>query len=387
MPLRLCVISENRSLLGKKPSREFAACGGTIGRSKDNDWMLNDPKRYVSGRHALIDYQAGAYYLVDTSRNGVYINGADTPVGKGHPQRLFDGDQLRIGDFDILVEITESEAEAKTDGMTDSVVRAQQVPEDESMELQLVDEQKLVEDDALAQHLAAENSARLSQLSECLPSLESKEGPHTVADTDGLALAAFLDAAGLKAGDLAGSSALHILRTAGELLSLMTGGLAELLHSRAQLKDTFRVSQTIIKGQQNNPMKFSASVEDALKFLLGSSNDSYLTPQEAVKATFEDIKNHEQAMAKAMMQALNDYLDRFDPDELRSQYDQGLKRGPLLAGTNKLKYWDLYAESYQILTYGEEGKLPEAFSQEFARAYEEEVEAQKLARPPATTRQ
>ena len=235
--------------------------------------------------------------------------------------------------------------------------------------------------------MAAENSARLSQLSECLPSLESKEGPHTVADIDGLALAAFLDAAGLKAGDLAGTTALHILRTAGELLSLMAGGLTELLHSRAQLKDTFRVSQTIIKGQQNNPMKFSASVEDALKFLLGSSNDSYLTPQEAVKATFEDIKNHEQAMAKAMMQALNDYLDRFDPDELRNQYDQGLKRSPLLAGTNKLKYWDLYAESYQILTYGEEGKLPEAFSQEFARAYEEEVEAQKLARPAATTQQ
>ena len=89
--------------------------GGTIGRSPDNDWVLPDERRYVSSRHAMIDYQGGAYYLVDTSRNGVFVNGADTPVGQGHPQRLFDGDQLRIGEFEIAVDISGSDEDcAKT---------------------------------------------------------------------------------------------------------------------------------------------------------------------------------------------------------------------------------------------------------------------------------
>lgn len=389
MPLRLCVISENRTLLGKRRAIKFSACGGTIGRAKDNDWVLPDPKRYVSGRHALIDYQSGAYYLVDTSRNGVYVNGADTPVGKGHPQRLFDGDQIRVGDFDVLVEIAESADEAQNDDMADSVVRAQQVQEDESMELMLVDEQKLVEeDDALARHVATEALGQTSQISERLPKLTSKKGPPPVrkspapaAKTDGLAIAAFMEAAGLTASDLAGNSPQNVLRAAGQLLQLMTGGLVDLLRNRAEVKDEFRMSQTIIKGEQNNPLKFSASVQDALKYLLGNSSASYLTPRKAVEATFEDLKSHEQAMNKAMAQALKDYLDRFDPDELRNQYDLGLKRIPLLASANKLKYWDLYAESYHILTYGEEGKLPEAFSQEFARAYEIEIESMKVARP------
>ncbi|MFQ5635344.1 MAG: type VI secretion system-associated FHA domain protein TagH, partial [Gammaproteobacteria bacterium] len=154
MPLRLCITSANKSLLGKKHTVEFVARGATIGRNADNDWVLPDPNRYISGRHALIDFQGGTYYVVDTSRNGVYINGADTPVGRGHPQRLFDGDRLRLGDFDIECQVTDDADEAVDDGMRDSVVRAQLVDEDESTELPLVDENRLTEDSALARDRA-----------------------------------------------------------------------------------------------------------------------------------------------------------------------------------------------------------------------------------------
>ena len=103
MPLRLRVISDSNTLAPEERLREFAAVGGTIGRHSDNDWVLPDAKRYVSSRHAMIEHQSGAYYLVDTSRNGVYVNDADTPVGQGHPQRLFDGDRLRFGAYEIAV--------------------------------------------------------------------------------------------------------------------------------------------------------------------------------------------------------------------------------------------------------------------------------------------
>jgi predicted component of type VI protein secretion system len=81
-----------------------------------------------------------------------------------------------------------------------------------------------------------------------------------------------------------------------------------------------------------------------------------------------------------MLFALKEFLERFDPDELRSQFDRGLKRSPLLSGTNKLKYWELYQECFQTLTQAEDGKAPEAFSNEFARAYEHEVQMLKATR-------
>jgi type VI secretion system FHA domain protein len=149
--MHLRITSDNRTRFGDDQTQEFVACGGTLGRSLDNDWVFPDPNRYVSGRHALIDFQAGAYYLIDTSRNGVYINDADVPVGRGHPQRIFDGDVLRIGDYVIAATITAEADDAVEDGMRDSVVRAQLVQEDESVELQLVDEAQLVEGESLDQ--------------------------------------------------------------------------------------------------------------------------------------------------------------------------------------------------------------------------------------------
>ena len=375
MPLRLQIVSENAHLLGDEQARDFIACGGTIGRSLDNDWVLPDPHRYVSGRHALVDFQGGAYYLVDTSRNGVFVNGADTPVGKGHPQRLFDGDRIRIGEFEMQAELTEETEGVEEDGMRNSVVRAQQVPEDPSVELALMDAEKLVESDALERHLTqAEGSAKVSQLSEVLPM------PGLGAPGQDRAAAILLEAAGLNARDMAGTPPAEVLRTAGQLLQVMTAGLMDLLQTRTQTKEKFRLSQTLIRREQNNPLKFSPGVPEALKYLLGDRSESYLPAEEAVKASFKDLQQHEQATLKAMSQALEDYLERFDPDELRTRFDRGLKRSGLLAGANKLKYWELYEETYHVLTHHEEGRMPEPFSEEFGRAYEAEIKNPKPAR-------
>jgi type VI secretion system protein ImpI len=367
MPLRLRIISDNRKLLGNKWTKEFAACGGTIGRNQDNDWILPDAHRYVSGRHALIDFQGGAYYLVDTSRNGVYINGAGTPVARGHPQRIFDGDQLRIGDFDILTQITDGDEDILDDGMRDSVVRAQLVEIDDSAELPLMDEQQLDNDESLSAHLISDDSARLSEINTILPTLVPGR------EAQAAAARKLLEAGGLNADDMAGIPPEEVLETSGKLLRLLVDGLMDLLQDRARIKENFRLSQTAIRAEPNNPLKFSPSVADALRYLLGNRSESYLTPEVAVRNVLQDIKMHEKAVVGAMQQALTDYLDRFDPHELRSQFDRGLKRSSLLAGTNKLKYWELYEESYQVLTHRQDGKMPAEFGKEFAEAYEDQI--------------
>ena len=109
MALRLEITSTHKDFLGEDHVRVFRKDGGTIGRSLQNDWILPDTDKYISGKHATIDCRAGAFYLADVSTNGVYVNGADEPLGKGNPRRLFDGDMLRMGDFEMLVHLDEGE--------------------------------------------------------------------------------------------------------------------------------------------------------------------------------------------------------------------------------------------------------------------------------------
>jgi predicted component of type VI protein secretion system len=378
MALRLRIVSHQKGQLGESQLREFVACGGTIGRAADNDWVLPDDNRNITSLHALIDFQGGAYYLVDMSRNGVYINGADTAVGRGHPQRLFDGDRLRLGEYEIVVEVTAGDEQVADDGMRDSVVRAQLVPVDESTELKLVDESKLraFEYNALERHVKSAESESSSAARKAVAPVTPAPKPAEPPTGSAAAVQTFCKAAGLKPSDLRGSNPDEVLQVAGTLTRELLTGLADLLQTRSRMKDALRLPQTIIRPAQNNPLKFSPNVADALKYLLGEPGQSYLPPDRAVQAAFHDVKNHQQALFKAMIHAVRDFAERLDPDELRSRFDRGLKRSPLLASTNKLKYWELYEESYHTLTQQEEGApMPQLVIDELTRAYEQELEA------------
>src|SRR5579864_6207881 len=105
MALRLRVVSEHSTRLGPLATKVFGVHGGTIGRGTDNEWILPDPERYLSGKHARVDFRAGTYVLVDTSSNGTYINGAQVPLGKYHDYALKDGDYIRLGEYELLVSI------------------------------------------------------------------------------------------------------------------------------------------------------------------------------------------------------------------------------------------------------------------------------------------
>src|SRR5262245_30154063 len=105
MALRLRVVSEHARILGAEGTKVFGVHGGSIGRSSDNDWILPDPERYVSGHHATISYRDGSYWLTDTSSNGTYRNEDTAPVSDAGPLALQDGDRLRMGDYEVVVTI------------------------------------------------------------------------------------------------------------------------------------------------------------------------------------------------------------------------------------------------------------------------------------------
>jgi type VI secretion system protein len=105
MAIKLRVISEQYRDLGDSRSRVFGVNGGTVGRAPDNDWVLPDPRRVVSGHHFQVLFHGGKYWLVDTSTNGVFVNDAEEPASVAGRTELRDGDRLRMGDYDILVSV------------------------------------------------------------------------------------------------------------------------------------------------------------------------------------------------------------------------------------------------------------------------------------------
>ncbi len=105
MAIKLRVISDQYRELGENRSRVFGVNGGTVGRAPDNDWILPDAKRVVSGHHFEVQYHGGSYWLRDTSTNGVFVNESDDPAAEQGRVELRDGDRLRVGDYEILVSV------------------------------------------------------------------------------------------------------------------------------------------------------------------------------------------------------------------------------------------------------------------------------------------
>jgi len=388
MTLQLKIVSEHRELVGEDAEREFGEEGGTIGRSLQNDWILPDPDRFISGRHATIDYKGGIYYLLDTSSNGVYINDEVEPIGKGNPRRLFNGDRMRMGDFEFAVAVDAGESLSMPLDPEPSVVPdhiEQLVDEDVPRTgVKLLDEEELTGDDEFRSVLFS-TSASPSTPPPAEPEKEApvakpaqkkktpkKRKTHSRRTDDLFGL--FLDGLGINPVELHPSvDRARLMLTAGRVLREFVEGVIPLLSGRANLKNTFHLDQTAVMPRHNNPLKFSEHPDDLIKQLLVGDEGDYLGPQDAVREACHDLMNHQNAFLDAMNSAFIEFADRFEPGELEQGFERALSSGKLFSFGNKSKYWDLYRDLYPIMTEKGGGRFPQMFGEEFVRAYERQI--------------
>ena len=398
MPLIIKLVSEHRDLVGDDSVREYYEDGGTIGRSLQNDWILPDPDRYISGRHATIDYRGGMYYLADTSSNGVYMNGEMEPIGKGNPRRLFDGDRMRMGDFEFEISIDKGESlvmplEPKPTVAPDHI---EQFVDEDVIEtgMQLLDESEITGDDEFQSVLFGKEAPKVEPEPEPAPEPEPPpasanedvaKAPVNVTAED--LFDSFLDGLGISRVELHPAiDRPELMMTAGIVLREFVEGTINLLSARANLKNTFRLDQTTVLPRQNNPMKFSENTNDLIKQLLIGTEGEYLGARDAVREANRDLLNHQNAFLDAMNSAFIEFADRFDPEELQDGFDR-TAGSKLFAFMNKSKYWDLYKDLYPIMTEKGGGRFPQMFGEEFVRAYERQVaeyqriEREGIARP------
>lgn len=162
----------------------------------------------------------------------------------------------------------------------------------------------------------------------------------------------------------------------GKILRVVVEGVMDVLQARQRIKDEFRIRVTTFKASQNNPLKFSANVDDALHNLLVKRNQAYLGPVDAFEDAFDDVKNHQMAMLAGVRVAFEAMLAEFNPDRLQEEFDRQGK-GSLLSVPGKLRYWDQYRNRFNDMVSDADASFRELFGQEFAKAYEEQLERLK----------
>jgi type VI secretion system protein len=454
MALRLQVVSRHKQSLRERCTKEFGQNGGTIGRSLESDWVLPDAQRFVSSRHASIDFRSGSYYIIDTSSNGVYINGSNQPVGRGNPQRLFPGDRVRMGDYEMLVEIDEIDSTQEripNQPHVDPVDLLQRVDAPEAPNRDLLDpfevtgvgieslldqdqastlspldygfssgELTLVPEDApqasapasiplsatpapaqardatarTRTHTAQpgpikvkrkrKTSSRSSSAARSTTSTSAAlpivpEAAVSAPAAPALTLDAFFRGAGVPTMALDEQQSEALLLRLGQLMRETIAGLTENLHLRAAQRSLLRQSNTTIQPRDNNALKFSAGVDEALNNILFRDSEQYLDAVEAVRQGFGDIRRHQQILMKAMLDAVVAYIERVEPEQLEQKFSNG--RTGIMGATNKLKYWDLFKDLYQVLAQRNPGEFPAAFLEEIARTYDAEATRVAGVRP------
>lgn len=424
---------------GKHSNRTvISPSGGSIGRLPENSLVLDDP--HVSGRHAVIQYADGVYYLEDKSRNGISINTLENRLEKGGQYRLNAGDRIFIEPYEITVSLTTpsridptdpfklpasgqtigSDSDIGSTGLDEGFDRSsihhgsdlieglvgpsprQAAEARGARDLQ----RKSVLDDHIrpparahvpappptpsGSHIPAEwNDSGIIKPNAAPPvdspprsdSNPAKRAatPSSTAESD---LAAVLAAAGLE--DVRVTR--ELAEDFGQILRVVVTGVMDILQARQHTKDEFGMPLTTFKRAANNPLKFSANVEDALHNLLVKRNAAYLGPVDSFVDAFDDLRNHQMAVLAGVRQAFNAMLAQFDPDELEQQFDRQVNKGALVKVPAKLRYWELYRQwIHDMVGDDPESTYSKLFGEEFARAYEaqlKELKAHGSAKKP-----
>jgi type VI secretion system FHA domain protein len=126
MKLRLTLIQCPPSQ-GADIARDLGTGRLVIGRGPDCDWVLNDPERALSKIHCMVEFKGGVYIVIDSSTNGVFLNDAPTPIGRGNSAVVGEGDRLRMGGFVMRAGFAAEEAPAANDPFL-AVLRGSDTP-------------------------------------------------------------------------------------------------------------------------------------------------------------------------------------------------------------------------------------------------------------------
>jgi type VI secretion system FHA domain protein len=196
----------------------------------------------------------------------------------------------------------------------------------------------------------------------------------------GADLAAMLAGAGLEGVAVTP----ELAKSFGEILRVVVSGVMDVLAARHHIKDEFRMRMTHLRVADNNPLKFSVDVNDALHNLLVKRNQAYLSPVESFEDAFQDLRHHQIAMLAGMRVAFEFMLAEFDPDRLEEQFGRRIEKSALMGKSvrqlRSWRYWEMYRDKQVEMARDPEASFRKLFGEAFAEAYEEQLERLRTQR-------
>jgi FHA domain-containing protein len=193
-----------------------------------------------------------------------------------------------------------------------------------------------------------------------------------VAPADESLLRALLQGAGIPDVQLKALTP-ETMETVGKVLRAAVQGTLELLRARGLTKSEMRADRTMIMPVDNNPLKFSPTVEAALVHLLAPQAPGFMPPLRAMKDAYEDLLAHQVGFLAGMRAALEEVLVRFTPEELQKRLADPSVLDAVLPSSRKAKLWDLFVERYRDVAGEAREDFNAAFGKAFLRAYDAQV--------------
>lgn len=471
-------------------SKTFSEQGGSIGRSAENNWILPDPDKFLSGSHSQISCENGQYFLTDLSTNGTFMNGAVEPMGKNNKIQLKDGDRFSLGDYELQVSLWGAESSEANNIMADSsdpfgspdasfndapanmdspfgdaagyipsaaeplfsteaeetdplaaldkmgqsndnipqsdvfgasysdqsnAVNQQvnwpdsiqenaggipddwdddalsasppspmgEVPEpafnttpsdieNKQQSLEQSNEKIQAELDALKQQLASQQIAANRRASAAKKPVKQAAVAKPIAKASS-ADKTMIETMGLSGKNLTDAQIQNISQVVGEMVRETVSGMMKVLSSRSSIKNEFRMNVTTIQPVENNPLKFSANIDDALENMFIKEGDSYKKPVDAVREGFEGIAEHQVAIIAGIRSAFSGVMERFNPVVLEQRFSKQNKGG-LMLGSHKAKNWDSFCQYYEGLVDDMDNSFQYLYGDEFVQAYEDQLQ-------------
>lgn len=188
-----------------------------------------------------------------------------------------------------------------------------------------------------------------------------------------------IEAMGLAKHKLSKEKMTEISHISGLLLRETMEGLMRVLSFKKKIKEEFRINVTTIQPVENNPLKFSANLEDALENMFIRENNAYKKPVEAVQEGFQGIAEHQVAVLAGMQAAFKGMIERFDPEALEKRFEKYNKSGVIQFG-QKGKNWQSYKAFHADLMNDIDNSFQHLFGYDFVQAYEEQMQRLAIAR-------
>ncbi len=362
----------------------------TFGRSEECDWTLPDPGRVVSGKHGEIIKFGEQYLVKDLSTNGIFVNNSVTPVGQGNEIGLSSDDILMLGEYQIEVLIDVNIVEQSIDnqfhaakpslvtqpsstalsndfGLAASEIMKEDIPSDFKLDLGLVDDFiELESQEIIHDKLAQESDLPLSSQALSVQTGRINE------------MASFIRGMNIDSNLIPNENREEWFEQVGRSFSLMLIGLMNTLHNRAEFKQSYRLNHTSFKKSENNPLKFSANLEDAIHNLYNRKASSFLPPDKAIEEAFGDIENHERALMRGVKGTVSSVMSLIEPTAIyRDAESKSSLLNKIIPARKYVHRWRVFEGIHNELKDEIIDKETPFYLDDFAKHYELSLKSKK----------